>query len=213
MAGLPVARVSGWYGPHLVTTVSVLLLFESIRENQPNYYGYSIMHLLVLICEHVYGSLSWMSTLVVVSFRSTFWSTLLGCRWRVCFLLSTIPAVMLALGMEKCAESPRWLFKVSQCLMLPLTSFSPCWVLLMHVNFKNGSENESENGVMWTCCDGLEIWFQCLIFVLFYLFSNASFSKRRMSMLDFGALNMWKLPCLTLPVENNKIKVELLGKL
>lgn len=55
---------------------------------------------------------------------------------------------MLALGMEKCAESPRWLFKVSQCLMLPLTSFSPCWVLLMHVNFKNGSENESENGVM-----------------------------------------------------------------
>lgn len=58
VAGLPVAHVSGWYGSHLVTTVSVLLLFESKRENQPNYYGYSILHLLVLKCEHVYGSLS-----------------------------------------------------------------------------------------------------------------------------------------------------------
>jgi len=55
---------------------------------------------------------------------------------------------MLALGMEKCAESPRWLFKVSPCLRLPLTVFSPCWVLLMHVNFKNGFENGFENGVV-----------------------------------------------------------------
>lgn len=46
-----------------------------------------------------------------------------------------------------------------------------------------------------------------------YLFSNTSFSKQRMSMLDFGALNMQKLPCSTLPLESNKIRVELLGKL
>ncbi|XP_010536000.1 PREDICTED: probable plastidic glucose transporter 2 [Tarenaya hassleriana] len=31
--------------------------------------------------------------------------------WRVCFWVSTIPAVALALGMFLCAESPHWLFK------------------------------------------------------------------------------------------------------
>lgn len=31
--------------------------------------------------------------------------------WRVCFWVSAIPAVMLALFMEFCAESPHWLFK------------------------------------------------------------------------------------------------------
>ncbi|XP_074343665.1 putative plastidic glucose transporter 2 isoform X1 [Apium graveolens] len=31
--------------------------------------------------------------------------------WRVCFWVSTVPAVLLALLMEFCAESPHWLFK------------------------------------------------------------------------------------------------------
>lgn len=58
VAGLPVAHVSGWYGPHLVTTVSDLLLIESKEKiNQ------SIMDFLFCTCwflkyEHVYGSLS-----------------------------------------------------------------------------------------------------------------------------------------------------------
>ncbi|GAB2293527.1 hypothetical protein Dimus_027734 [Dionaea muscipula] len=37
-----------------------------------------------------------------------------GCnpiRWRVCFWVPVIPAVLLALTMELCAESPHWLFK------------------------------------------------------------------------------------------------------
>ena len=33
-------------------------------------------------------------------------------RWRVCFWVSVIPAAVLALSMELCAESPHWLFKV-----------------------------------------------------------------------------------------------------
>lgn len=33
-------------------------------------------------------------------------------RWRICFWISVMPASALALGMEFCAESPRWLFKV-----------------------------------------------------------------------------------------------------
>ncbi|GAB4850215.1 hypothetical protein Ancab_029509 [Ancistrocladus abbreviatus] len=32
-------------------------------------------------------------------------------RWRVCFWLPVIPAAILALSMELCAESPHWLFK------------------------------------------------------------------------------------------------------
>jgi hypothetical protein len=35
-------------------------------------------------------------------------------RWRACFWISTVPACLLALGMEFCAESPRWLFKQSE---------------------------------------------------------------------------------------------------
>ncbi|KAJ0075914.1 hypothetical protein Patl1_34259 [Pistacia atlantica] len=31
--------------------------------------------------------------------------------WRICFWVSTIPAALLALSMEFCAESPHWLFK------------------------------------------------------------------------------------------------------
>ncbi|KAF6164432.1 hypothetical protein GIB67_025258 [Kingdonia uniflora] len=31
--------------------------------------------------------------------------------WRVCFWVSAVPAVMLAIGMEFCAESPHWLYK------------------------------------------------------------------------------------------------------
>ncbi|KAL2652133.1 hypothetical protein R1flu_020261 [Riccia fluitans] len=34
--------------------------------------------------------------------------------WRACFWIATIPAALLALGMEYCAESPRWLFKGSK---------------------------------------------------------------------------------------------------
>ncbi|RDX93085.1 putative plastidic glucose transporter 3, partial [Mucuna pruriens] len=33
-------------------------------------------------------------------------------RWRICFWVSIIPATVLALFMETCAESPHWLFKV-----------------------------------------------------------------------------------------------------
>lgn len=33
-------------------------------------------------------------------------------RWRVCFWVSTVPAALLALLMEFCAESPHWLLKV-----------------------------------------------------------------------------------------------------
>jgi len=33
-------------------------------------------------------------------------------RWRVCFWVATIPATLQALGMEFCAESPQWLYKV-----------------------------------------------------------------------------------------------------
>lgn len=32
--------------------------------------------------------------------------------WRACFWISAIPAALLALGMELCAESPQWLVKV-----------------------------------------------------------------------------------------------------
>ncbi|KAL3699632.1 hypothetical protein R1sor_017654 [Riccia sorocarpa] len=34
--------------------------------------------------------------------------------WRACFWIATIPAALLALAMEYCAESPRWLFKGSK---------------------------------------------------------------------------------------------------
>eukprot|EP00249_Psilotum_nudum_P011855 c23426_g1_i1 orf=446-1906(-) len=34
--------------------------------------------------------------------------------WRACFWISVIPAALLALGMEFCSESPRWLFKKSR---------------------------------------------------------------------------------------------------
>ncbi|XP_024540180.1 probable plastidic glucose transporter 2 isoform X1 [Selaginella moellendorffii] len=34
--------------------------------------------------------------------------------WRACFWISTLPAALLLLGMEFCAESPRWLFKNSR---------------------------------------------------------------------------------------------------
>jgi hypothetical protein len=30
----------------------------------------------------------------------------------VCFWVAAIPAILLALGMEFCAESPQWLYKV-----------------------------------------------------------------------------------------------------
>lgn len=33
-------------------------------------------------------------------------------RWRVCFLVSIIPATILCLSMSFCAESPHWLYKV-----------------------------------------------------------------------------------------------------
>lgn len=33
-------------------------------------------------------------------------------RWRVCFWVAAIPATLQALGMEFCAESPQWLYKV-----------------------------------------------------------------------------------------------------
>ncbi|KAI3912826.1 hypothetical protein MKW92_034125, partial [Papaver armeniacum] len=32
-------------------------------------------------------------------------------KWRVCFWVSAIPAAILALAMEFCAESPQWLHK------------------------------------------------------------------------------------------------------
>ncbi|XP_058114194.1 probable plastidic glucose transporter 2 isoform X2 [Magnolia sinica] len=35
--------------------------------------------------------------------------------WRICFWVSAIPAALLALGMEFCAESPAWLYKKGQC--------------------------------------------------------------------------------------------------
>ncbi|XP_042475930.1 probable plastidic glucose transporter 2 isoform X1 [Macadamia integrifolia] len=35
--------------------------------------------------------------------------------WRVCFWVSAIPAVILALAMEFCAESPHWLYKRGRC--------------------------------------------------------------------------------------------------
>jgi hypothetical protein len=41
-------------------------------------------------------------------------------RWRVCFWVAAIPAILLALGMEFCAESPHWLYKV---LLLCTTVF------------------------------------------------------------------------------------------
>lgn len=34
--------------------------------------------------------------------------------WRTCFWIAVIPAIMLAIGMEWCAESPRWLFKIGR---------------------------------------------------------------------------------------------------
>ncbi|MCO5581659.1 hypothetical protein L7F22_035548 [Adiantum nelumboides] len=34
--------------------------------------------------------------------------------WRKCFWISTVPALLLAFGMEFCSESPRWLFKRSR---------------------------------------------------------------------------------------------------
>ncbi|KAJ7524070.1 hypothetical protein O6H91_18G076200 [Diphasiastrum complanatum] len=34
--------------------------------------------------------------------------------WRACFWIATVPAALLLLGMEFCAESPRWLFKKSR---------------------------------------------------------------------------------------------------
>lgn len=33
-------------------------------------------------------------------------------RWRVCFWVATVPAALLAICMEFCAESPHWLYKV-----------------------------------------------------------------------------------------------------
>jgi Sugar (and other) transporter len=33
-------------------------------------------------------------------------------RWRVCFWVATVPATLLAICMEFCAESPHWLYKV-----------------------------------------------------------------------------------------------------
>ncbi|XP_068652189.1 probable plastidic glucose transporter 2 [Aristolochia californica] len=35
--------------------------------------------------------------------------------WRICFWVSAIPAVLLALGMEFCVESPHWLYKKGRC--------------------------------------------------------------------------------------------------
>ncbi|KAG9456132.1 hypothetical protein H6P81_000640 [Aristolochia fimbriata] len=35
--------------------------------------------------------------------------------WRICFWVSAIPAALLALGMEFCAESPHWLYKKGRC--------------------------------------------------------------------------------------------------
>ncbi|KAH7295707.1 hypothetical protein KP509_27G061700 [Ceratopteris richardii] len=34
--------------------------------------------------------------------------------WRKCFWIATMPAALLAIGMEFCSESPRWLFKSSR---------------------------------------------------------------------------------------------------
>lgn len=39
-------------------------------------------------------------------------------RWRVCFWVSVVPAALLALCMEFCAESPHWLFKVTFYLIM-----------------------------------------------------------------------------------------------
>ncbi len=51
-------------------------------------------------------------------------------RWRACFWISTVPACLLALGMEFCAESPRWLFKViAACLMVVFYAYD-VYVLL-----------------------------------------------------------------------------------
>ncbi|WOL00801.1 putative plastidic glucose transporter 2 isoform X2 [Canna indica] len=38
--------------------------------------------------------------------------------WRVCFWVSSVPAVLLALCMEFCAESPHWLYKSGSSLSL-----------------------------------------------------------------------------------------------
>jgi MFS family permease len=44
--------------------------------------------------------------------------------WRVCFWVAAIPATLQALGMEFCAESPQWLYKVH---LLWVTAGSLCY--------------------------------------------------------------------------------------
>ncbi|KAL6006198.1 hypothetical protein ACLOJK_040244 [Asimina triloba] len=48
---------------------------------------------------------------LIVNYQSLHLLTENANRWRVCFWVSAIPAAMLALGMEFCAESPHWLYK------------------------------------------------------------------------------------------------------
>ncbi|KAG0559413.1 hypothetical protein KC19_10G102600 [Ceratodon purpureus] len=46
--------------------------------------------------------------------------------WRACFALSIIPAVLLAVGMQSCAESPQWLFKQRK-LFKAKNAYSRLW--------------------------------------------------------------------------------------
>ncbi|WZZ05545.1 hypothetical protein YC2023_091466 [Brassica napus] len=66
-------------------------------------------------------NLGWAHALVIID-KTTVWTSrqndqLIGfmyfdcLRWRICFWISTVPAVVLAVFMQLCAESPQWLFK------------------------------------------------------------------------------------------------------
>lgn len=71
--------------------------------------------------------------------------------WRVCFALSTIPAVVLAVAMQSCAESPEWLFKQRK-LFKAKNEFSRLWgaehVKAAMVDLARG-EQQNKGGSSW----------------------------------------------------------------
>lgn len=72
--------------------------------------------------------------------------------WRVCFALSTIPAVLLAVGMQSCAESPQWLFKQRK-LFKAKKEFSRLWgdehVKAAIIELSRGEKDSKGVGASW----------------------------------------------------------------
>ncbi len=138
VAGLPAHSVPGWY------VVEIPFCWRDVCATFAYIHYFLFFHCAVVKIV-ILGIGKWVLLVSTACFHiigmqknsGGFWNCAVELRlanfvsrWRACFWISTVPACLLALGMEFCAESPRWLFKViAACLMVVLYAYD-VYVLL-----------------------------------------------------------------------------------